>query len=148
MTKKFYVVKFCDLMYLMYCYKITWGHQITKFFGHEVTNFNAHQKPTFIEKSQSEFSVLEQPLRCSPRQVLGKESPLFIKKMNYYQRSHLLVAQDLKLTQIKMFFIGSSAFSTLCCCGFFVCVRFNQAPIYLAAAKSHLDTIFCSLALL
>ena len=58
MTKKFYVVKFCDLMYLMYCYKITWGHQITKFFGHEVTNFNAHQKLTFIEKIQSEFSVL------------------------------------------------------------------------------------------
>ena len=70
---------------------VTTGHQITKFyyikfFGHEVTNFNAPQKPTYIEKSRTEYSVLEQPLRCGPR-GWEKKAPFLGETKSYKQRN-------------------------------------------------------------
>ena len=67
--------------YLMYCYEVTSGHHITKFyyinfFGHEVTNFNAPQKPTFLEKMLVWIFSCGAATEMWP-QRLGKESPFF-----------------------------------------------------------------------
>ena len=78
------------------------------FFGHELTNFKASQNPTFLEKSQSEFSVV-----LKRQQGVGNEGCIDHALLGNNFGSYLVQNKVVLLHLIKLEFSAQKLFGAL-----------------------------------